>query len=45
VKLYSDTYAVDESSNWIGDKGYWGFGLTCEEFWKSAAECLKSDDV
>jgi len=32
VKLYSDTYAVDESSNWIGDKGYWGFGLTCEEF-------------
>ena len=36
---------VDDSSSWIGNEGFWGFELECEECGKSAAECLKSDDV
>ena len=33
------------ASNWIGNEGFWVFELACEECGKSAAECLKSDDV
>ena len=36
---------VDESSDWIGNEGFWKFELICEECGKSASECLKSDDV
>ena len=36
---------VDKSSNWIGNQGFWGFELACEDCGKSADDCLKRHDV